>query len=510
MKKFKLYHIKSFEESEEIEIKPITVFVGKNSCGKSSLLRFPVLLAQTFKEDISSPLLLFGEMLDYGNYDDVVNRHSNKPFGFSLEFGPELRTRLHSAMVMYRMRSVYKEEEYARFIRRIEKVVLYVQIARPNKKMIVQELRLEINSRNVFTLVLKENSYHLYLRNFLRKDVSEEEDWEEHISIDASFVPFRRFIPVFHAGEWMRSYIYNSPEIKEKKKKRLLEIVGGYSRDKITEKQRGKKWVYVWTSLILAENLWNGVYRHLDHYANEVSYLGPFRESPKRTYRDSESNFDDVGVYGEHAGMLLRQDSQNNNDLLEAVSDWFYEAMGCTLDIQEISSSLFSLVVKNETKETGEEIDNIIDVGYGISQVLPIVTLLLKGDERDEVRYFRDSRKRMFIIEQPELHLHPAAQAELANLFVKSSQISRSRRILVETHSEHLIRKLQVLIADPKSPITHDQVAFYYVEKDDTGNSYVKKMKVCENGQFEDAWPAGFFDKSYELASELLFANSKR
>ena len=59
VQKFALTHIKSFEESKEIELKPITVLVGKNSCGKSSLLRFPVMLAQTFRENTLAPLLLF-------------------------------------------------------------------------------------------------------------------------------------------------------------------------------------------------------------------------------------------------------------------------------------------------------------------------------------------------------------------------------------------------------------------------------------------------------------------
>ena len=74
MQKFCLNNIKSFKQSEEIEMKPITVFVGKNSCGKSSLLRFPVMLTQTFREDTLTPLLLFGNLIDYGNYDDVSYR----------------------------------------------------------------------------------------------------------------------------------------------------------------------------------------------------------------------------------------------------------------------------------------------------------------------------------------------------------------------------------------------------------------------------------------------------
>ena len=82
-------------------------------------------------------------------------------------------------------------------------------------------------------------------------------------------------------------------------------------------------------------------------------------------------------------------------------------------------------------------------------------------------------------------------------------------RLLIETHSEHLIRKLQVLVADPDIKISNDQIAIYYVDKDENGDSHVEKMNMCDNGQFEKAWPTGFFDKSYELTKLLMKANSK-
>jgi predicted ATPase len=121
------------------------------------------------------------------------------------------------------------------------------------------------------------------------------------------------------------------------------------------------------------------------------------------------------------------------------------------------------------------------------------------------------ANRRTVIFEQPEIHLHPAAQAQLADLFVEyiNDKNGAVNRILIETHSEYLIRKLQVLVADPDKKISDDQVAIYYVDKDEKGDSYVEKMKLCENGQFEKAWPTGFFDKSYELTKMLMEANSK-
>ena len=75
MKSFRVKNIKSFVDSGNIEIAPITIFVGGNSCGKSSLIRFPAVLSQTFIAETDSPIKFYGKMLDYGNYEDVLHGH---------------------------------------------------------------------------------------------------------------------------------------------------------------------------------------------------------------------------------------------------------------------------------------------------------------------------------------------------------------------------------------------------------------------------------------------------
>lgn len=115
----------------------------------------------------------------------------------------------------------------------------------------------------------------------------------------------------------------------------------------------------------------------------------------------------------------------------------------------------------------------------------------------------------MSIIEQPELHLHPAAQAELADLFTACINGNKNRKLLIETHSEHFIRKLQVLIADKNSNITADDIAIYYVDKNDNGEAFIDKLNILPNGQFENEWPTGFFDKAFELTMELIKYNSE-
>ena len=116
----------------------------------------------------------------------------------------------------------------------------------------------------------------------------------------------------------------------------------------------------------------------------------------------------------------------------------------------------------------------------------------------------------MILVEQPELHLHPAAQSRLADLFATCLSTNKNARFIIETHSEHLISRLQVLIADENWPITADMVQILYVDKNDKGEAIIEEMKIKENGKFEKAWPSGFFDQGYMLARQLSKASIKR
>jgi hypothetical protein len=141
-----------------------------------------------------------------------------------------------------------------------------------------------------------------------------------------------------------------------------------------------------------------------------------------------------------------------------------------------------------------------LDVGTGVSQLLPVVVLAL------------DARRSLVAIEQPELHLHPALQTELGDLFIESA-LSRNNTLLVETHSEHLILRLLRRIRETTEdkpnedklqpeilPLCPDQVAVIYVEQSDRGVK-LSRLRIDELGEFIDRWPQGFFA---ERRRELL------
>ncbi|MEB3267176.1 MAG: DUF3696 domain-containing protein, partial [Leptolyngbya sp.] len=121
----------------------------------------------------------------------------------------------------------------------------------------------------------------------------------------------------------------------------------------------------------------------------------------------------------------------------------------------------------------------ITDVGFGVSQVLPVLVLCYYAQPGSTV-----------IFEQPEIHLHPSVQAGLADVFIEVAQ-QRNLQIIVESHSEHLLRRLQRRIAEGET-ISHEQTALYFCDMDDTGTSHLTPLALDEFGNINN-WPPHFF-----------------
>lgn len=122
------------------------------------------------------------------------------------------------------------------------------------------------------------------------------------------------------------------------------------------------------------------------------------------------------------------------------------------------------------------------DVGIGISQVLPVLVMAY------------GSQGKLLAMEQPEIHLHPALQAELGDVFIEAALGDRQNTFILETHSEHLILRLMRRIREGK--ISPDDVGVVFVEPLERGSRFVE-LRIDEEGDFIDEWPGGFFEESF-------------
>ena len=220
-------------------------------------------------------------------------------------------------------------------------------------------------------------------------------------------------------------------------------------------------------------------------------YLGPLRSYPKRHYEFSGDTTDYVGQSGEYLPSILFEGQelveQANSDLERLGVK--YQVKLDKLQYEDKSpSNVFSLRLVDT--ETGIDA-SLRDVGFGIGQVLPIVV------------QSRLSEKKTLLIEQPEIHLHPAHQAELGDMFIRSALGEQKNTLLLETHSENLILRILRRIREtndselPKGfpPIRPEDVAILYVQPGEKG-AQVIEIPVTEDGDFARPWPQGFFEES--------------
>lgn len=236
---------------------------------------------------------------------------------------------------------------------------------------------------------------------------------------------------------------------------------------------------------------------HISASFPAVRYFGPFRERPHRRYRLPARIPTEVGASGEYAAGILAGDSaRQGGRLLRRINEDLAENLpGWRLDMAE-RGGMHSVVLVSQHDETLRV--NLADTGTGVAQVLPVFV------QRAVDALSLPHRPVLEIIEQPELHLHPAAHAALADLYLSAASQGTSR-FLIETHSETFLLRLRRRIAEGLAPET---VAVYFVDHAD-GAAIARKIAIDENGAL-DYWPAGVFSEDYAETRALAVAQLAR
>jgi predicted ATPase len=224
---------------------------------------------------------------------------------------------------------------------------------------------------------------------------------------------------------------------------------------------------------------------------SRVSYLGPLRDFPKRFYTWSGAAPSNVGKQGENTIAALLAARVGGNKVgdtpLEEYIALQLKQLGLidSFRLEELreGTNIFRVLVRR-TPESPEV--SLTDVGFGVSQVLPVLVLCYYVPEGSTV-----------ILEQPELHLHPSVQSGLADVFIDAYK-KRGVQIIIESHSEHLLRRLQRRIAEEQ--IETKDVNLYFCSLEH-GESKLEALQLDEYGQIHN-YPKDFFgDEFGEIAA---------
>ncbi|GIH02728.1 hypothetical protein Rhe02_07950 [Rhizocola hellebori] len=412
-------NFRCFKDRQELDLRPVTVVLGKNNSGKSAFTRAAMVFQTGFATDTTEARRAPMDLDRLGHesvasFTDLVYRHS-----------PHGHINVQILLNDNRVRSIEAQ----------------IQNIDGERRQVVSKLLLEL-SFGIWELV------------WSHKGSEYQQKWTAHDGgsrIDHGIVEFQGLVPKY------------LPPVLQPGRESSFELA-----------------------------------RHCTSAYGRIRYLSPFREPVRREHYLPVGTPETVGDHGQHFAAVLAHDQvrgggrvrQRVNELMyEVLPDWSLEEMP--------DGRLFTTVLQSRVDP--HLVVNIADTGSGVVQLLP----MLVQQALDDVSGQKEPT--LYIVEEPELHLHPAAHAQLADLYLRAAKTT-GNRFLIETHSESLLLRLRRRIAEELA--SPDDVGVYFVEHDGRTAS-ARRIFIDESGMLS-FWPDGVFTEDFEEVRALTQAQMRR
>lgn len=544
---------KAFDEFS-IDIKPLTILLGANSCGKSAIINGLLMFSQTADSVASSesPLKINGMQIGMGDSLNIIkNKNPENKLTFSFTLNADKSRNLKEQLVGLRTTTIDNYLSIARYVARIS--------------------RNHISSRDDTTAAIYDKVEYLFYPtdNFSSREIKDAQKAIVHIfgkykeyehdikskikstrllsAVDSVAITslkdcfntlsnwtINNITPVNITYEFSYSKNDNGVFISKLKctnkvGKTIICIEKKHSRVKISSD------VFEDRPLARAKNdIISGVNFNSFSFANalirdqksfpmqhlgetpyaslilkliemstsslisslagiNINHVSPLRAFPQRYYLldKSAQHVKLNALDGSELAEILKK-----HPLIRDKINLLLAQFNIAIEIEKVNDIIHKIVVNQDTVHL-----ELTDVGFGISQVLPIL-----------VQAYLSPKNSITIIEQPEIHLHPKMQAWLADALI-SIAISEDKKFIIETHSEALIRRVRLRIVDPENKLTVDDVNIYHVEKkcNNQDSSQLTRVEINELGDIE--WPSGFMDVEINdtlMIQKMKFENYKR
>ena len=428
-----LENFKGFIQKEEekqcentIKIRPITLIYGPNSFGKSSILQSLLLLNQTVNEggDYKTVCLLpKGATVNLGTFSDLINKNDTSKelrIDISLPFNHYFDNENISA----KQDTSLLTKLYFSYYFKLTKghtILSKIDIWAKIIDYCNTDTIVETPKKLIYTLELKSNQNNVYtiIRHY-RNDIASDE-----------------------------VFLGDSGQKQELKKISFFR---------------------------LEEFLVEEPFKQIEEILQNLVYVSSFRIQPERVFIPEQNRRDYVGKNGEYTAEILY-----DKELKKNINYWLKEIAGYELSEDNGNDKVKSINLNDE--KTHIQKINLLDLGSGIAQVLPIITQAFKSENNT------------ILVEEPEIHLHPKAQATLGEMFAVAAK-ERNNTFVIETHSENLLLRLERLIRQGK--LSKDDVSVIYVDKNENG-SYCIPLILDNEGDITNIndVPDGFFEEGF-------------
>jgi len=449
-------NFRSFKQ-QEFDFSKINILIGENSSGKSSIIKFLLLLSKS--TSLNSSCFHFNS--DIGKYNDFVfSQNSKLKISFSISLGQDY--------IKFFIENFGKRKEW---------------------KPICDEIKLLDNTNN--TIVLKfqfdknvQSTNHVILsieNKFIGKiEIERIKDTKKDVLLSKQC---QMKFTDFEDGKYHEE-IFN--ELGYDQQGFLSYIHSSDLQKRIDDKySKGDHLFYQIAFLLISQN-------YLEQQLSLIKYINPLESTPERIYKESEN----IGVYSvrnisDVVNILTDETVEEKSRLHLLVKlNAALKSYGILNEIKPINSGFGAKELRVQVSEGGIWL-NIKDVGYGSALQIPILFQAILSD-----MYGGET----IIIEQPEIHIHPFLQSKFIETLI---EVGKKNSYIIETHSEDIIRKLQVMSKN-NSQINHNSVKIFYFKRSEKNGCEISKHEINEHGKLIPSFPSGFYDSSSSLVKELM------
>lgn len=486
----RLRNFRSLRDTGELTLRPIVVLVGANSSGKSSLLRFFPLLRQTEEGRSSGPLLWFAERgyVDFGDFKSALYQGAEPPViqvEATLQKGAAPLTFVADVVDTDGVTGVSalklsQHGDAATLTRAADEALTLTSV---NGRAFSEQQPIAPLAANYSSLVPELADPSVLRRGAQR--VLVDEVW--------------RIAHGHSSGEKLAEIAarirHGSSESVLRDMRSVPSSIGGVRRwERLVSSFSGREPIVgAIKEAVFVRDL-PDLLRDVRHLWRElalgVRYIGPFRRAPQRYYRKEAVGVDEISQAGDNLAMFLWSLPQREREVFSA---WVREHFGFGVSAKAEGAHV---VLTIDPGAMQREAFNLVDMGFGISQLLPVVAQCWIASRdvapKDSARGERPPS--LLAIEQPELHLHPHHQYGLAELFTSLASAvrsaGRSMPIVIETHSEAMLHRFGELVEAGR--LARDDISVLLFHKQTGGETTLQEARFNAEGLLEN-WPLGFF-----------------
>jgi predicted ATPase len=550
IRNWKITNFKSVADGVDLlEFGPITIFAGANSSGKSTIIHSILLLMQSMVQRNRSSLVLNGDLITLGTVSDLWHNgnisqdselvyeicvddpsNADRELWLQMSFLPEADTMTKLSKVAFHIRyletdtdhslSVFFDDEQPRveFVSEAFAEMFYRTLEGEGYEEIGSLEGVPIALNGLFprtaTVGVKRRPNDLdwpaALSNPLDTRLSDEGLQmafpEDYVPKLLEIAQRLNITALFHLDQ------HNDPVLDVSTLGEMRLRMASLSAQQLSDWRFESERLLESNTLVEGHVSWNlrwltdfklitEVYRNL--FSRQIRYLSANRVAPSVVFSsENSSHWSEVGADGSGVAAALQKYGtrsvtwfdpielrRRDTSLLEATTQWL-QFFGMLEQVAAEDRGKLGTFLKVRSAGVDHDLD-LTSVGFGVSQVLPIV-----------VQGLLTPRNGVFIVEQPEVHLHPAVQSKIAIFFLSLSR--NGVQCIVETHSENIVNQFRLLHVD-KRPNLNDAIKIYFAERDLEYGTRVFGVEMDRHGNIRN-WPSGFMDETTKQNAALLRA----